>query len=133
MARIKQIALITDDVEKTVAFFTEFFGLKQVGEYKPAHKHEVYLTDGYINFAITEPKTVEATDEVEGGLTFSGLHHVGFEVDDVEETCQKLDQARVHRIPKDDPHHIKYHGPNKMIVEIKETGHWPEGGVPYSS
>ena len=48
MARIKHIAIRTEDVEKTAAFYKEAFGLKQVG----LGQNGIYLTDGHLNIAV---------------------------------------------------------------------------------
>ena len=48
MARIRHIAILTEDVEKLVKFYTEGFGLKIVHGVGTA----TYLTDGHINLAI---------------------------------------------------------------------------------
>jgi len=48
MARIKHIAIRTEDVEKTAAFYKEAFGLKQVG----LGQNGIYLSDGHLNIAI---------------------------------------------------------------------------------
>ena len=48
MAKIKHIAIRTEDVEKTAAFYKEAFGLKQVG----LGQNGIYLTDGHLNIAV---------------------------------------------------------------------------------
>ena len=48
MARIRHLAILTEDVDKLVKFYTEGFGLKIVHGIGTA----TYLTDGHINLAI---------------------------------------------------------------------------------
>ena len=48
MARIRHLAILTEDVEKLVKFYTGTFGLKVVHGVGMA----TYLTDGHINLAI---------------------------------------------------------------------------------
>ena len=48
MARIRHLAILTEDVDKLVKFYTEGFGLKIVHGVGTA----TYLTDGHINLAI---------------------------------------------------------------------------------
>jgi catechol 2,3-dioxygenase-like lactoylglutathione lyase family enzyme len=73
------------DVEKTVAFYKEVFGLKQVG----LGHAGVYLSDGHINLAILKPnrRNKDGTDVV-------GIDHLGFLVEDVEGTLDRLNQQQ---------------------------------------
>ncbi|HYJ15418.1 MAG TPA: VOC family protein [Candidatus Limnocylindria bacterium] len=81
MAKIKHIAIRTHDIEKTAAFYKEAFGLEQVG----VGQTGIYLTDGYLNIAILNMRGV-----VEGETMKLGIDHVGFQVDDVDATVEKI-------------------------------------------
>ena len=59
MARIKHIAIATDDPEATAKFYVEGLGMKQVGKLDTPTDEGYYLTDGYINLAILKFKTEE--------------------------------------------------------------------------
>jgi len=77
MAKIKHIAIRATDPEKTVAFYREVFGLRQVG----LGRNGVYLSDGHVNLAILNCKSEKA-----GGSGIVGIEHIGFQVEDVEGT-----------------------------------------------
>ena len=81
MAKIKHIAIRTHDIERTAAFYKEAFGLEQVG----VGQSGIYLTDGYLNIAILNMRGV-----VEGETMKLGIDHVGFQVDDVDATVEKI-------------------------------------------
>ena len=81
MAKIKHIAIRTNDIEKTAAFYKEAFGLEQVG----AGQSGIYLTDGYLNIAILNMRGV-----VEGETMKLGVDHIGFQVDDVDATVEQI-------------------------------------------
>ena len=81
MAKIKHIAIRTHDIEKTAAFYKEAFGLEQVG----VGQSGIYLTDGYLNIAILNMRGV-----VEGETMKLGVDHVGFQVDDVDATVERI-------------------------------------------
>ena len=49
MARIRHIALTTENPSKTAAFYKEAFGLKEV---RRSPNGAVFLTDGHINLAV---------------------------------------------------------------------------------
>ena len=86
MARIRHIAILTEDVAKLVKFYTEGFGLKIVHGIGTA----TYLTDGHINLAIIP---IGPEREIEGPQLQTGINHFGFEVEDVatvREACKNL-------------------------------------------
>lgn len=125
MAKIKHLAIRTTDVEKTVAFYKEVFGLKQVG----LGISGVYLSDGHINLAILKPnrKNKDGTDVV-------GIDHLGFLVEDVEGTLARLNQMGGKPItdhvrpPLTDPsnpqsyYEIKCSGPDEQEIDISSSG-----------
>ena len=82
MARIKHIAISTQDVDATAKFYIDAFGLKEVGKVNSPNASGYYLTDGYLNIAILNFKNDQAAG-AERGKGWSGIHHVGFQVEDV--------------------------------------------------
>jgi catechol 2,3-dioxygenase-like lactoylglutathione lyase family enzyme len=132
MAKIKHIALSTQDPEKTAAFYKEMLGLEEVGKVNSPLAEGYYLTDGSINVAILKFKDDRAADKPEG-VNFVGLHHFGFKVDDLEEMCTRLEAAHVNRRPQVNPMamsqgaghrnvEVKYRGPDDVIFDISSTG-----------
>jgi hypothetical protein len=51
----------------------------------------VFLTDGYIHVAVLWHKTEKDADVGAHGPNFDGIHHFGFEVDDLDEACRNLE------------------------------------------
>src|SRR3974377_2610863 len=91
MPRIKHIALTTKDPAKVAAFYKEAFGLQEI---RRAPNGAVFLTDGYINLAILNWKTEKSADVGANGPNYSGIHHFGFEVENLDEAAAKLEQAQ---------------------------------------
>jgi glyoxylase I family protein len=89
MAKIRHIALSTQDPDKTAKFYIDVFGLKQVGRVDSMGASGYYLTDGDINLAILKFKS-DAVAGVERGKDWSGLHHFGFQVDNMDEIAERL-------------------------------------------
>ncbi len=100
MARIKHIALATEDPVKTAEFYKEVFGLKELHR-KPRDSGEdgVWLTDGYIYFAILRFGGEEVPNLGEGPSSVIGVHHIGFYVDDLEESCATIEAANSTECP----------------------------------
>ena len=83
MPKIKHIALSTQDVEGTARFYIEVFGMKKMGTIDDPGTIGCFLSDGDINLAILNFKNDQAAG-VERGRGFSGIHHIGFEVESLE-------------------------------------------------
>ena len=131
MPRIKHIALTTKDPGKTAAFYKEAFGLQEI---RRAPNGAVFLTDGYLNVAILNWKTEKSADVGAHGPNFDGIHHFGFEVDDLDEACQKLENAQAQRLTAKDGvdatmaggghanFEMKWSGPDGVVIDISHTG-----------
>ena len=134
MAQIKHIAIATQDAEKTARFYQEVFNLQQVAKLDGENAKGYFLSDGNINLAILDFQN----DQVAGaemGMGYSGIHHIGFEVESLEEIAKKMQSAQAE--PRDDINHalhvgmdsgrtgnveVKYGGPDGVIIDVSETG-----------
>ncbi len=134
MPKIKHIAISTQDVEKTAKFYIEAFGMKEIAKVDSPGASGYYLSDGDINLAILNFKNDQVAG-VERGKGFSGIHHIGFEVDSLEAIAEKLATAGAPR--RDDINaalgvghgpraggnvEVKYSGPDGVIIDVSETG-----------
>ena len=133
MPKIKHIALSTQDVEGTARFYIEAFGMKEVGKIDDPGTRGCFLTDGDINLAILNFKNDTAAG-VERGKAWSGIHHIGFQVESHDAIAGPLAQAGARR-RKDveqalgmgggQPHgnvEVKYTGPDGVMLDVSETG-----------
>src|SRR5438132_13319745 len=76
----------------------------------------------------------ESPDMGAHGPHFTGVHHFGFEVDDLDQACQKLETAHGQRLTAKD--HVdatmaagghanvetKWSGPDGVVIDISHTG-----------
>lgn len=126
MARIKHIALSTDDPAKTAAFYKEVFGLKELRR-RPADSgaEGVWLSDGYIYFAILKFGSEDTPHLGEGPSTVRGVHHIGFYVDDLPEACATIERAKATECPGSSAANRKYKGPDGLMIDIRARG-WDE-------
>ena len=95
MVKIKHIAYTTSDPDKVAAFYVETLGLQEVGRGSGGH---VYLSDGELNMTIRKCKSAGDADVGEQGADFSGLHHIGFVVDDVEQYATRMESGGAKRL-----------------------------------
>ncbi len=133
MAQIKHIAIATNDAESTAKFYSEVFGLRQVAKLDSDNAKGYMLSDGNINMAILDFQN----DAVAGerGQDWEGIHHIGFEVESLEDIEARL--AAANSKPMDEVNqalHVgmggprtqnvetKYEGPNGEMIDVSETG-----------
>ena len=101
MAKIKHIAIATQDPDKTAKFYKEVFDLQEVGKVNGENAEGYYLSDGNVNLAILRFKS-EVVAGSEFGTGYSGIHHIGFQVEDAATTDSKLDslvKTRFEEVP----------------------------------
>ena len=124
MARIRHLAILTEDVERLVRFYTTVFGLQVVEGVGTA----TYLSDGHINLAIIP---IGPERELEGDHLQPGLHHFGFEVDDtarIAPLCDELGAAdAVAKRPPNREAEARVHDPDGNPVDLSQHG-WPLSG-----
>jgi len=133
MPKIKHIALSTQDVEGTARFYIEVFGMKKIGKIDDPGTRGCFLTDGDINLAILNFKNDTAAG-VERGKAWSGIHHIGFQVDSLDAIGERLAQAGSQRRedveralgvggPQEHGNvEVKYTGPDGVMLDVSETG-----------
>ncbi len=115
MAKIRHIAIRSDDVEATAAFFQEVFGLQLV---QRRDHGPIDLSDGDVNITLL-PTTMR------GRTMPAGFEHIGFSVEDNDATKERLLQAGAVEL---NPvalggvyYESKYRLPEGLVVDV---GHW---------
>ena len=80
--KIHKIAVVTDDIEAAVAFYTQELGLTVVERFANEDDEDyVFLDAGGITLELMPQKSVGQDP---------GFHHISFEVDSVEESAREL-------------------------------------------
>ena len=125
MARIKHIALATEDPAKTAAFYMDNFGLKELHR-RPADTGAdgVWLSDGYIYFAILKLGSDDTSTKLAPGVTGT-VDHIGFYVDDLEESCAAIEKADAKELPNTSAVNRKYTDPDGIALDLRFRG-WDE-------
>ena len=134
MPKIKHIAISTQDVDATAKFYIDVFGMKEIARVNSPGARGYYLSDGDLNLAILNFKS-DAVAGVERGKDWNGIHHIGFQVESLEEIAEKLSAAGSSR--RDDVNHalgvghgreregnveVKYSGPDGVMLDVSESG-----------
>jgi catechol 2,3-dioxygenase-like lactoylglutathione lyase family enzyme len=125
-ARIRHIALSVKDIDATADFYEKAFGLKRSPKSEGPTAYRIYMSDGEINLALLQYKS-----DVGSGLTnpseFVGIHHFGFQCDDLENQQEKIEAAGGKFFfdlgdPDDDDFERKFRDPNGIIFDVNWKG-----------
>ena len=136
MARIRHIAIGTDDPEATAKFYMEGLGLQMAGKVDSPTAEGYYLSDGHVNLAVLKWRQ-EWASITEGGPKRTGVHHIGFGVEDmgsaqaqvlaagaVEHTEPKIREA--YNTPKPEGEggnvEVKFTGPDGVTFDLSVHG-----------
>ena len=94
--RIRHIAIVTQDLERTAAFYEKVFGFRRLGGVrKPGHfpGMALDLTDGEVNYSLLRPRDdIPVREWSQGGL---GPNHVGVEIEDTGRVVAALHELGV--------------------------------------
>ena len=116
--KIHKIALVTDDVEGAVKFYTQTLGLEIIERF-PVEDNEdyVFLKAGDMILELMPKKSIQAEE---------GFHHISFRVDSVDTSVQALKDKGV-------PIEVEpfdtgvggirlafFKGPNEMLLQLFE-------------
>ena len=95
MARLRHIAVVVKDLEKSARFYEDVFEMKQVGREDLEIGSAIYMSDGVVNMALLNfaGTAGSAASSLPEGSGFVGAHHFGFQVDDLTETQRRIEQA----------------------------------------
>ena len=114
MPRIRHLAIVTENRERLVKFYTTAFGMKVVEGVGPA----IYLSDGYLNLAI-----IQKRDQYK-----EGLYHFGFEVENIDalrSAFKELGAASdVEKRPANREAEYRVHDPDGNAIDLSQHG-WP--------
>ena len=134
MAKIKHIAISTQNEEETARFYKEVFGLQEIAKLNSPNAAGYFLSDGDINVAILHFKNDQVAG-AERGKDWSGIHHIGFQVESLEEIAERLaaagsqpmhDVNRALGVGMSGSHHgnveVKYAGPDGVMIDVSQTG-----------
>lgn len=127
VGKLRHIAFSVPDPWKAAEFYMKAFGMTKVGETDSDLAIGVYLSDGTINLALLCYKNDE-TAGLDRGRDFVGIHHLGFWVDDAQQTGQAIEAAGgkwwMGEVASEGNafYEVKYRDPNNIVVDISANG-----------
>ena len=82
MAKLRHIAMVVEDIEKSAVFYEKAFGMTRARQSDTA----IALTDGTVSLVVIHPDNPNMKGE-----TKRGLHHIGFLIDDMKSVTEKVE------------------------------------------
>ena len=122
MAKLSHIAIAAKDPDAMADFYVKAFDFKIVRSNDGPLAYGHHLSDGTIDLAILRFKT----DQIGRGMDYTGLHHFGILVEDVDDAAKVaealggkhyMDQADAARTGGFE---VKMYGPEGVLFDIAE-------------
>jgi catechol 2,3-dioxygenase-like lactoylglutathione lyase family enzyme len=123
MAKLRHVAMVVEEMEKTAKFYEESFGMKRVRQTPTA----IGLSDGVVSLVIIHPSNVNMKGE-----TRRGLHHLGFLIDDMEAVAATVEanggvySGEILDAGRGPMTERKYRDPNGHMFDITTAQHATE-------
>jgi catechol 2,3-dioxygenase-like lactoylglutathione lyase family enzyme len=124
MPQLNYLAIMCDDPATMRDWYQRWFGFEELNR---TPQGALYLTDGHFNLALL--KRGSAIGEAKQDR---GLHHFGFQIDDIMEIERNLEDfdpsIRIERRPKEDPYaEYRIVDPEGIILDLSEKGYGIQG------
>jgi catechol 2,3-dioxygenase-like lactoylglutathione lyase family enzyme len=120
MPRLRHLAMVVEDIEKTAKFYEHAFGMQRMRQ----HATAIGLSDGTVSLVLISPDNPNVKGDAK-----RGLHHIGFLIEDMDETAAKLEAngARYHGeilgVGTGPQGERKYLDPNGVMFDITTAAH----------
>ena len=122
MAKLRHLAIACKDPDAMAEFYIKAFDFTVARRGDGPLAYGVHLTDGTIDLALLRFKS----DQIGKGMDYTGLHHFGILVEDVDAASQKaaavggrhyMDQEDAARVGGFE---VKMYGPEGVLFDIAE-------------
>jgi catechol 2,3-dioxygenase-like lactoylglutathione lyase family enzyme len=124
MSRLNYLAIMCDDPIRMRDWYERWFGFE---EFNRTAQGSIYVTDGYFSVGLLKRGSAPGETDQE-----PGVHHFGFQIDDVMEVERNLEDfdpsIRIERRPSEDPYaHYRLRDPEGITVDLSESGYGVDG------
>lgn len=118
MVRLRYLAFLSLDARALANFYRDYFGMTELAS---SPEGDVTLTDGFFKFSIMQMRT--SLDELRMTV---GAHHVGVQVDSIDETLKLYREFNPRGVVLDEPNghqygQVRIHDPECNPVVLSET------------
>ena len=124
MAKLRHLAIAAKDPDAMADFYMKAFDFKLVRTSDGPLAYGHHISDGTIDLAILRFKT----DQIGKGMDYTGLHHFGILVENIDEAQKAVDAlGGTHYMDQENPDRtggfeVKLYGPEGVLFDIAEHG-----------
>jgi len=122
MAKLRHLAIACKDPDAMAEFYIKAFDFTVARRGDGPLAYGVHLTDGTIDLALLRFKS----DQIGKGMDYTGLHHFGILVEDLDEGAKKaLGAGAKHYMDQENPERtggfeVKLYGPEGVLFDVAE-------------
>ena len=122
MAKLRHLAIACKDPDAMADFYMKAFDFTVARRGDGPLAYGVHLTDGTIDLALLRFKS----DQIGKGMDYTGLHHFGILVEDMEESAKKVQAlGGKHYMDQENPERtggfeVKLYGPEGILFDVAE-------------
>lgn len=121
--RIAHIAVRVDDIKEARDFYEGILGFEEIRtDLKNRDHTSCHLTDGHIDLSLLQYDKGSKSKEALAAGEKPCIHHIGFEVDDLEKGIDELKERGYEIITDPGVIPVKFFAPGGTVAEIAPTG-----------
>lgn len=122
--KIAHLAIKVDDLEAAGEFYEKVFGFRDVRQGHNRDHYSRHMTDGNIDIALLKYDEKSQSKEAQALGQRTGIHHFGFEVDDVDRFAAELRSRGLEIISNPGVIPVKFRVPGGGVAEVAPRRHF---------
>ncbi|MCH9050232.1 MAG: VOC family protein [Proteobacteria bacterium] len=122
--KIRHIAIKVDDIEAAGDFYENTLGFRDVRKGRNRDHFSRHMTDGNIDIALVKYDSEDSSNEVKAAGAGPCIHHIGFEVDDLEARIEEIKEKGYEIISDPGVVPVKFRAPGGTITEFAPRAHF---------
>lgn len=122
--RLAHIAIRVDDLDAAGEFYEKFFGFQDVRQGHVRDHYSRHLTDGHVDIALIKYDSGSTSREALAAGGEAGIHHFGFEVDDMDAFLEDVKRRGLEIISDPGVVPVKFRVPGGAVAEVGPKGHF---------
>jgi lactoylglutathione lyase len=122
--KLAHLAIKVEDLDSAGEFYEKFLGFRDVRQGVNRDHYSRHLTDGNIDIALLKYDSDSQSKEALAAGEGPGIHHFGFEVDDVESFVDQIKKKGLEIISDPGVIPVKFKVPGGAVAEVAPKDHF---------
>jgi lactoylglutathione lyase len=122
--KIAHLAIKVDDLQAAGEFYEKVFGFRDVRQGQNRDHFSRHMTDGNIDIALIKYDSTSKSREATEIGNKAGIHHFGFEVDDMEAFMSEIKKRGLEIVSDPGVVPVKFKVPGGGIAEFAPRSHF---------